>query len=135
MSDFNISIDVQDMIRELPEGIYRALLDALANHVGREKSISRRELVMRLSPLLREKYKPSRFDRSVRLAINQLRKQGYPICSTGGPNGGYFIAANREELEEYLQLEIHARAMDLLQQEQSMRAGSARLWPSQPGLF
>ena len=135
MSDFNISINVQEMIRDLPEGLFRAVLNTLANHIGREKAIRRRDLVLLLSPLLRQKYKPSRYDRSVRLAINQLRKQGYPICSTGGPNGGYFIAANREELEEYLQLEIHARAMDLLAQEQSMRAGSARLWPSQPSLF
>jgi hypothetical protein len=72
-------------------------------------------------------------DRPVRLAINQLRKDGHPICSTGGIGGGYYTAASWDELEEYLGAEVHSRALDLLEQEKAMRDGGQRLWgaPSQ----
>lgn len=137
MTTFNLPIDVQQMLKELPEEIDRIILEALSAHVGRDKALSRKRLVARLSPTLLQRgiCATSRMDRSIRLAINRLRKNGYPICSTGGVRGGYFIAATPAELNDYLSAEVHSRAMDLLEQERAMRAGANRLWSLQPSLF
>jgi hypothetical protein len=135
-TDLNFPFDVITMIADLPAGLDRAILGVLAAHVGRQNIISRKRLLDRLAPdLLKQGVRPTRQDRSVRLAINQLRKKGYPICSTGGIKGGYFLAASRQELEDYLAIEIHARAMDLLEQERLMRSHGDRIWPTQAALF
>lgn len=135
-TDLNFPIDVRSMIAELPAGLDRIILSVLSAHVGRDNIISRRRLIVNLAhDLVVLGVRPSRQDRTVRLAINQLRKRGYPICSTGGIKGGYFLAATRQELEDYLAVEIHARAMDLLEQERLMRSYSDRIWPSQASLF
>lgn len=134
--DFNIGIDVDAMLAGLPEGLDRLTLGALAEHVGRKQAVSRNDLLLNLGPLmLALGVAQSRLDRALRLSISQLRKAGLPICSTGGPTGGYFLASNRAELDDYLRVEVHSRAMDLLEQEKSMRAGAARLWGNQPPLI
>ena len=69
-------------------------------------------------------------ERQVRAAINQLRKEGQPICSTGGEGGGYYLAAGADELDTFIARELHARAMDLLEQEQAMRAARIRIFGS-----
>ena len=128
MTGFNVPVSVQHMIDELPPGLERAILRVLSFHIGRAKAISRQDLI---GELLNHGFDYRKEDRPVRLAINQMRKQGHPICSTGGIGGGYFLAVDWAELNEYLQAEIHARAMDLLEQEKAMRDGGSRLWGSQ----
>jgi len=40
-------------------------------------------------------------DRAVRVAIRELRKEGYPILSTPHKPGGYFIPFTHEEAKEW----------------------------------
>ena len=112
------------------------MLETLLRHVGAAQVISRQALLDNLAARMSEwGIAKSRQDRSLRLAIRQLRKSGFPICSTGGYRGGYYIAANLLELEEYLTMEVHSRAIDLLQQEKEMRAGASTFWGAQPPLL
>lgn len=67
-------------------------------------------------------------EREARVCINQLRKEGVQICSTGGGDGGYWLAENLDELEEYLNNEPLARIKDLSDQVNAMRAAAQKRW-------
>lgn len=111
------------MIDRLPAGLERAMLRVLSFHQGRERAIGRGALVTELRRL---GFAVS--EREARLQINLLRKAGQPICSTGGPDGGYWLAAGWDELQAYIEQELHSRAMDLLEQEKALRAEAEKRW-------
>lgn len=123
----NVGFDIEKAIRDLPPGLDRAILRVMSFHVGRDKTIARSDLVTELA-MVGFGFKD---DRPVRLAINQLRHEGHLICSTGGKSGGYFLASSWSELDDYLQAEVHSRAMDLLEQESAMRKAGETAWGSQ----
>lgn len=130
---WNDGTDIDSLVRSLPAGAERALLRVLGFHRGRSQAISRGELV---DALRNHGFKMH--ERAVRALINKLRKDGQPICSTGGEDGGYWLAANWDELNDYLDREVHPRAMDLLEQEKALRTTGERLWGAlkrQIGLF
>ncbi len=134
--NFNYPFDVEQMLEDLPRELDRLVLQTLGSHIGRDRAVSRRDLVTRLRGAMLNLGMPaSRLDRNLRLSINRLRKGGYPIASTGGRSGGYFLAGSQAELDEYLKIEVHSRAMDLLEQERAMREGGSRIWPQQAPLF
>lgn len=108
---------------ELPAGIERAVLRVLDFHVGREAAISRSGLVMALGQV---GFPVS--EREARQVVNELRKAGEPICSTGGEGGGYWRAADWQELNAYIEHELHSRAVDLLEQESALRREAERVW-------
>lgn len=92
-------------------------------HKGKDKAISRNDLLDRLKGL--------GFDtneRTMRNEINLLRKQGALICSCGGHGGGYYLARDWSELEDYIEQELRPRAMDLLEQEKALKTGARREW-------
>ena len=95
--------------------VERALLRVLTFHVGRQNVIGRPGLLAQLNR--------SGFDiddRQLRLQINLLRKRGILICSAGGRNGGYWIAANHDEIDKFLNHEVRARIADLSEQDRAM---------------
>jgi len=98
-------------------------LQTLAFHCGKKRAIGRKDLVLALSQFGFDIH-----ERMIRACINQLRKEGNIICSTGGVDGGYYLADNWEELNEYLVREVHSRAMDLLEQEKALKASGERKW-------
>lgn len=109
----------------------RAVLIILAYHVGRENAISGQRMLFELSGQginLSE----TRYFREV---INNLRKQGMPIGSTGGTKGGYWLCKDWSELGPMLQVQFHDFAMDLLEQEKAMKNGAARMWGPQMSLI
>jgi hypothetical protein len=116
-------ITTKDLVDNLPPGLDRAVLRVIGFHTGIDSAISRADLV---SEVARMGFKVH--ERVLRLTINQLRKRGHLICSTGGSGGGYFVPANWEELQEYLSREVHARAMDLLEQEKALRESAEKRW-------
>ena len=120
---YNAGIDMQAAIDNMPAGLDRALLRILSARVGREKAISRPDLLAALKSLGFETH-----ERQARAAINLLRKEGHPICSTGGTDGGYWWAANWQELRGYLDSEVLPRAYDLLEQEKALRRSGEGLW-------
>jgi len=118
---------VDSYLDHLPAGLDRFLIRLMGFHIGEANAISR-------SDLLRE-INNSCFnisDRSLRVLINSLRKSGHAICSKGGIQGGYYLASSYEELEDFIQRELHSRAMDLLEQEKSLKSKSLPLLPHDP---
>lgn len=45
--------------------------------------------------------------RELTVAIERERRKGHPICASTGSNPGYFLAANREEMERYCRSLLH----------------------------
>lgn len=39
--------------------------------------------------------------RDLTAAVERERREGKPICATTGKNPGYFLAANKEEMQDY----------------------------------
>jgi hypothetical protein len=93
---------------------------------GRSNAFSRDRLI----GIVQRSY-PTADEREIREALHELRRQGMPICSTGGIHSGYWRAADREELEEYLTREVHSRAVDLLETESILRRAADRTWGPQ----
>src|SRR5512139_3888536 len=97
---YNVGVDLKGMIDDMPPGLERALLRVLEDRRGRELAISRGGVVGALKSLGVNVH-----ERQARACINQMRKQGVMICSTGGADSGYWLASSWAELEEYLQRE------------------------------
>ena len=122
-SEYNAGVNIARMVEEMPAGLDRAILRVLSFHVGRSLAISRGDLVVAVA-----QHGFFVHERQARAAINLLRKAGQAICSTGGEDGGYWLAAGWDELLEYLEREIHSRAMDLLEQEGALRRAAEMRW-------
>jgi len=45
--------------------------------------------------------------RDLSAAVEQERRDGKPICASTGQNPGYFLAADREEMERYCRSLFH----------------------------
>ena len=123
-TEFNMGVDIQSMIDNLPAGLDRALLRVLQFHRGRTNAISRRDLLKDLTFMGFQ----MKDDRPMRICINQFRKEGVEICSTGGKKSGYWLAANQEELNEWIQNESEARLKDFGKQIRAMRAAADKRW-------
>lgn len=106
----------EKIISAMPFGLDRALLRILTFHNGRENAIGRGEMVNTL--------KQHGFDvheRQARQVIHDLRRDGHLICSAPGEAGGYYMAQSNKEVDEFIQRELHPKAMDLLETEKSIR--------------
>lgn len=101
---------------EIPTGLEGDLLRILHCHHGKDRKIGGAALLaqVRLSGV-----KVS--ERVFRYAIHELRRDGYLICSMPGEDGGYWIASSLDEFTEFIDQEIHPKAMDLLETEKVMR--------------
>ncbi len=119
----NKSMDLNSYLKDLPPGLERAVLRVLQKRIGLKMAISRPELVANVHYL---GFTAS--DRQIRSVINQLRKEGHLICSTGGPNGGYWLAKDWGELRTFLENEVHPRAMDLLETEEALKRSAEERW-------
>ena len=106
-----------DYIGEMPAGLDRALLRILSFHRGEANAVSRFTLEMQCA-----QHGFPESDRKIRACINLLRKAGYPICSKGGEDGGYYMATTRQELDDYITREPQARINDFSEQIKAMRS-------------
>ena len=124
---------LDDILANLPSGLDRALLSIFRYHQGRDNAVPRSDLLEHLKSM---GWQTS--DRVMRAQINLLRKDGHLICSAGGRGGGYYVARNWSELEDFIGQELKPRALDLLEQEKALRLGGRREWginSSQLGLL
>ena len=120
---YNMGYDGKAMVEELPYGLEQAIHNLLRNfHVGRGNAIGGDQLLKDLRPMGFKDLDP----REMRACINQLRHKGDLICSTGGIYGGYWYAADNEEVYDFTSKEFKPRAMDLLEQAQAMEAAAER---------
>lgn len=94
------------------------IMNILADHVGYESRIPKKLLLRTLNQ--RTGYSVS--DRAMRIALEELRttKQGMWICATTRNRGGYFLAANPEELDAFTKSDLN-RAYALLHRVQAQR--------------
>jgi len=123
MSDlrYNLGFDMETYIQNLPAGLERAVLRALVFRVGQENAISRYKLLALVKAHARN-------ERDLRLVINQLRKDGFPICSTGGKRGGYWLAGSAAELDEYMDRELKSRIKDQQEQLNALTRTRKAMW-------
>lgn len=109
------------IVSQMPLGIERQVMSCLRFHVGGENRISRQALVEHIFGEAWEK--DSRHDRMVRMAIAVLQRE-HPILSDSGA-GGYWLAANKTEVEEYIN-EITSRARELEEKARLLREAAER---------
>ena len=120
------------ILAEMPTGLERATLRVLSFHQGKQNAIGRESLVDALRSV--------GFDvkeRLVRRCIHDLRRAGHLICSTPGEDGGYHLAGNRQEFDEFCERELHPKAIDMLETESAMKKAAGQLFgdASQPQLI
>jgi hypothetical protein len=122
-----------EMIKNMPAGLERAVLRIVSQRVGVEKAIlgsamfdDLRALGFRLSD-----------PRQMREAIKALRRDGHLICSAPGTSGGYWMAASRQEFEDFGQQEFGAKIADMSETWKAMRQAADRQFgrPLQKRLF
>lgn len=123
MSNYNTGFSLPELIASLPPGVDRAILRVLSFHVGRDQAIGRAMLRHEVASLGFNLH-----ERALRAAINQLRKAGQPILSTGGEDGGYWMAAGPDEVQEFIDRELTARIADLAETKAGILAGSKERW-------
>lgn len=70
--------------------------------MGKENALSSKYLCKQLNMTPRQ----------LTLAIEAERRSGQAICATTGRNPGYYIAANKQEMEEYC-LKLKNRAIEI----------------------
>lgn len=111
----------EKIISAMPFGLDRALLRVLAFHNGRENAIGRGEMVDTL-----KRHGFDVHERQARQVIHDLRRDGHLICSAPGEAGGYYMAQSNREVDDFIQRELHPKAMDLLETEKSIRESAKK---------
>jgi hypothetical protein len=120
---YNINFDLESYIQSLDPSLERAVSRVLQHRIGRDQAINGKLLLKTV-----QDFSQTVNDRSIRLVINLLRKRGVPICSTGGVDGGYWIAASAAELDEFINRELRSRIGDLQEQCNALRKTQRQLW-------
>jgi len=115
-----------DEIKTMEPGLERAALKILSFHIGKENTIKRLDLVDGLRQhgfgiLLA----PVTFDRHMRAAVAELRKQGHLVCSSSG-DGGYYLARDLGEYNEFSQVEYRSKIIDMAETLRAMDQGAAK---------
>lgn len=110
---------MSEYIPNIPEGLDAAVLCVFEQHIGKKNVISRSSLVWKLAGMgLRAE------ERSVRECIKQLRRVGHLICSMPGSGGGYYMAENKAEFDEFIQAEFDAKIHDMSLTRNAMSAAA-----------
>jgi hypothetical protein len=98
----------------------RKILNTVESH-AKLKPLSRFELVNKVNRLLLS----SLSERRTRNAIREMRKKGVLILSSGGNNGGYYMAGSLDEYYQFRDREYKSRALDILETVSAMDASAA----------
>lgn len=103
---------------DLPMGLPRVVLQVLQHHRGAASAVSKAELTANVSRII------GASERQIRLAIEELRRQGVLVCAMSSA-GGYFIADNRQEVDAFL-AEYLARVREISQTAHAMSDAAVR---------
>ncbi len=98
----------EEMIQNMPAGLDRAILRIVDFHRGKSAAIGGEELTRQVGM--------SGFHidhRTVREMIKALRRKKHLICSTPGTDGGYYLATDLAEYEEFKMREYQAKILDM----------------------
>jgi len=107
----------EDLVRDMEPGLERACIQVLRFHIGKGKAIKKEKI---LAELKRIGYFPH--ERQFRLAVANLRRSGWLICSYSAI--GYFLAETQKEYEDFRDEELVARITDLSETRKVMDAAS-----------
>jgi len=108
--------DAERVLADMPHGLDRALIRILAQHKGKQNAIKKGVILNILG-----KMGIKATDRQVRKKIADLRKDGYLICSYASGDGGYYMATNLLEVDEFLHAEFESRVADLSETQRIMK--------------
>jgi hypothetical protein len=111
-----------ELLKTMPVGLERAILRILSQRVGVENAI----LGSQMFDMLRGLGFALSDPRQMREAIKGLRREGHLICSAPGTTGGYWLAANREELESFGRQEFEAKIIDMSETWRAMQQAGQR---------
>jgi len=67
----------------------------------------------------------------VRACVNNLRKQGFPICSSVGEYAGFYWPATLQEYREFKHRDYVSRIKDMIRVVDAMDMGAERLFAGQ----
>ena len=90
-----------DLVKNMPSGLDRAIVQTLKFHIGKPKAIKKSDLLKALASL---GYKPH--ERQLRDMIAEMRLKGWMIGSLSAE--GYYFCETRAEYEEF-RAELEAR--------------------------
>lgn len=128
---------ISDIIDQMEAGLDRAVLRCLEKRVGEAKAVQKPELLFDLNRMgFGSRLSRETFERQVRRAIVELRNQGQLICSNSG-GGGYYLAADLAEFDEFIEREYRGRIRDLQATVDVMTRAATDRWGNgvQMGLF
>ena len=117
----------EEIIKNMEPGLERAVLRVLSFHVGRKQAIKLPELTRQVSRLTGQKSGET-LKRQVRGCMAGLRKDGHLICAAHTADGGYFMAANLAEVNEFLESDLNARIRDMSETVRSMSKAAQERW-------
>jgi hypothetical protein len=100
-------------------GIDRGIIKILNYRLGKSMAIGGDELT---SQVIGMGYQVD--NRNVREIIHGLRRQKYLICGLPGIAGGYFMATNLEEFEEFADKEFKSKIRDMGETLNAMQAAA-----------
>ena len=109
-------IDYRALLRNMPPGLDRAILQALSFHQGRLQAITKEELMKELAKL---GFSPD--ERQLRECVRLMRQHGTLICSTAANPAGYYLPVSALEVDEFLEKELIERRNDLSKTIESMQ--------------
>lgn len=111
-----MSLNYDQIIRNMPPGLDRAILRILEFHRGKVAAVGGEELTRQVSST---GYPTDQ--RVVREAIKELRRAGHLICSMPGNAGGYYLALDAAEFDEFVTQEFEAKIADMAETLRAMR--------------
>lgn len=115
----------EEEVQALDPGLVRAVLSVLRFHAGKANAISKPNLLADLRRLgFTGGLTYATAERQVRAAIQELRKAGHLVCSSSG-DGGYYLAADWAEYEEFAQVEYRSKIIDMSETLRAMDAAAA----------
>lgn len=104
---------LDEIIGQMEPGLERSTLRVISQRKGIDNAISRASLAAALNSLgFGRDLTPATFDRKIRATIVELRRLGHLICSSSG-EGGYYMAANRAEYDEFSLGEYRSKIVDM----------------------
>lgn len=113
--------DYKHIIEEIPVGLDRALLRALSFHKGKGQAVGRTDLVKLVAAGGFRVH-----ERALREMIKTLRRQGHLICSMPGEDGGYYLASDLAEFQEFAVMEFEGKIADMSVTLRAMREAAIR---------
>lgn len=134
--NYNLGVDFDQVYgRDVP--VRYAVLRALHGRVGHDKRITREALVSKVAfywYFLGNPVDPPG-DRKIRNTVRELRREGALILSTGGTEGGYWLAETPEEVQAFVKKELWSRAIDLFTTAAAMTRASVKVFGGQLNLW